>query len=45
MNIAEGSLEESRYDLILAPDLEVPQNLPARWKKSAICSAPALRPF
>jgi len=48
MNLAEGSLEESRYYLILAQDLgygDVVPNWPAPWRKSAACSAPTPPPF
>jgi four helix bundle protein len=44
MNLAEGSLEECRYYLILAQDLGSP-TLPARPKKSAACSARTPPPF
>jgi four helix bundle protein len=42
MNLAEASLEESRYYLILAHDLGYgdTSNSQLHWKKSAVCSTP-----
>jgi len=47
MNLAEGSLEESRYYLILAQDSGYGDvtNWPAPWRKSAACSTPTPPPF
>lgn len=47
MNIAEGSVEECRYFLILAKDLSYGDTaqLAARWKKSADYSTRTSPPF
>ena len=48
MNIAEGSLEESRYYLILAQDLgygDTANLTTSCWKRSAACSTPTPPPF
>ena len=39
MNVAEGSVEESRYYLILAHDLDMARRMNSwpRWKRSAAC--------
>jgi len=47
MNMAEASLEESRYYLILAKDLGYGDTAVSQlhWKKSAACSTPMCLPF